>query len=404
MKRILQAIAWLFNRIAKIPGNLLSFFIRCFVPVQKGVIMCWAYNFKQYGCNPKYLSDYILDNCKDYKIYWVFRSNKYTKEVDSRIEFVKFRSWKYYLLVNKAEFLITNSRTDPYRIYWKKRPEQKYLMLWHGGVALKKVEKDAEKKLGYGYVIKAKIDSRICDLMISGCKNQTRLLKEKFWYSGSILEQGIPRNDILFNTEQHKLIKEKVCKQYNIPVENRIILYAPTFRRNRSIKPYYIDWNKVVPHISKMFNEENISVLIRLHPNLINKVDTSPLTSNNNVIDATMYHDMQELLCVCDMLITDYSSSMFDFTMQKKPCILYATDIEKYDRGYYFNFKELPYPVARTQEELIDIITAFDNNRYKAELQKFLDEEIGLFEYGGASKAITEWIKEHSLQQYPDNN
>ncbi|MBO7301791.1 MAG: CDP-glycerol glycerophosphotransferase family protein [Bacteroidaceae bacterium] len=398
MRRTIQAIIWLLNRIVKIPGNILSFLIRCFVPVQKGVIICWAYNFKQYSCNPKYLSEYILDNENDYKIYWVFRSNKYAKRLDKRIEYVKFRSWKYFKLINSAEFLITNLRTDPYRIYWHKRPEQKYLMLWHGGVALKKIEKDAEKKLGYGYVVKAKIDSKICDLMISGCKNQTTLLQEKFWYSGNILERGIPRNDIFFNTELHKQLREEICKQYRIPADNRIVLYAPTFRRNRSIKPYNIDWNKVLPHIRNLFKNENITVFIRLHPNLINKVDTSPLINNNNIIDATMYHDMQELLCISDMLITDYSSSMFDFTMQGRPCILYATDIEKYDRGYYFKFDELPYPVARTQEELIEIIATFDNEEYKAKLQKFLDENIGLFEKGDASAAITEWIKEHSLK------
>ena len=399
MKRVLQAIAWFFNRVVKIPGNILSLFIRRFVPVQEGTIMCWAYNFKQYGCNPKYLSDYILDNCDGYKIYWVFRSDKYVKEVDKRINYVRFRSWRYYILVNSAEFLITNSRTDPYRIYWKKRPGQKYLMLWHGGVALKKVEKDAEKKLGYGYVLKARTDSWICDLMISGCENQTRLLREKFWYSGEILEKGIPRNDIFFKHELHKQIKESVCKRYDIPAGNRIILYAPTFRRDQSIKPYEIDWNRTLPHIRGLFNGEETTVLIRLHTNLINKVDTSPLLNDRNTIDATTYHDMQELLCISDMLITDYSSSMFDFTMQGRPCILYATDIEKYDRGYYFNFNELPFPVARTQSELIETIEKFDETEYKKTLKKFFDEKIGFFENGHASEAITKWIKEHSIKQ-----
>ena len=122
-------------------------------------------------------------------------------------------------------------------------------MLWHGGIALKRIEKDAENNLGFSYTMKAKRDSRTCDLMISGCNFQTELLKNKFWYNGEILESGIPRNDIFFNTERHKEFKENIYKKYNIPSSYNIVLYAPTFRRNRSIEPYKFDWNKMLPHL-----------------------------------------------------------------------------------------------------------------------------------------------------------
>jgi CDP-glycerol glycerophosphotransferase len=106
---------------------------------------------------------------------------------------------------------------------------------------------------------------------------------------------------------------------------------------------------------------------------------------------------MQELLCIADMLITDYSSSMFDFTMLMRPCILYATDAEQYDRGYYFRFEEMPYPLARTQEELTDIIASFDTEAYKERLKKFFDEKIGLAENGHAAEAIAAWMREHMI-------
>lgn len=398
MKKTGSAIAWGINRFIKLFRNIISFFIRCFVPVKKGVIMCWAYNFKQYSCNPRHISEYLLDNAQEYDIYWVFRSKKYENNIDKRIKTVRFKSWKYLILVNTAEFLISNSRTDPFHIYWHKRKGQKYIMMWHGGVALKKIEKDAEEKLGFSYVMKAKNDSKACDLMISGCKVQTKLLQEKFWYSGEILEHGIPRNDIFFKTDLHKEIKKKVCKLYDIPESNRIILYAPTFRRNRSIKPYSIDWEQASPHIEKMLGSNSITVLIRLHPNLIGKVDTTALTRYQNTIDVTMYHDMQELLCISDMLITDYSSSMFDFTMLLRPCILYATDIEQYDRGYYYKFDELPFPLTRNQEEFIKAISLFNEEEYKKKLMKFFNEDIGLLENGHACETITKWIKEHSMK------
>ncbi len=392
-----SAIGWGLNRITKVFGNLLSLATACFTKVEKGKVMCWAYNFKQYGCNPRYLTEHILDNENQFDIYWVFRKGIDTSGVDSRIKCVRFRSLEYFRLVNSAEFLITNSRTDPYRIYWHKRPGQKYLMLWHGGVALKKIEKDVESKLGYTYVSKAKADSKVCDLMISGCRFQTELLKEKFWYSGEILEGGIPRSDIFFDKKQHKVIEDKVREYYSIPSDNKIVLYAPTFRRDHSISPYRIGWDTIIPELKKVFDNHEVTVLVRLHPNLIGKVDTTSLISYANVIDATRYHDMQELLCITDMLITDYSSSMFDMAMLGKPCLLYATDINKYDRGYYFRFDSLPFPLSRSMEELKQVISSFDYAGYHSKVKMFLHDTVGISEDGNASRRITKWMSEHQI-------
>ena len=395
MKDLGAAIGWGLNRIGKSFGNIFSLIIRCFTRVHKGRMMCWAYTFKQYSCNPRYLTEYLLENNTEFEIFWVFRGNVDTSGVDKRIKCVRYKSLQYYILVNTAEFFITNARTDPYRIYWHKRKGQKYVMLWHGGVALKRIEKDAEDQLSYSYLKKAKIDSKVCDLMVSGCRFQTSLLKEKFWYDGEILERGIPRNDVFFDKARHPEMKERICHKYGISPDSRIVLYAPTFRRNKSIEPYRIDWSRVVPELRKIYGTEKISILLRLHPNLIGKAEASSLINDESVIDVTRYHDMQELLCVSDLLITDYSSSMFDITMLKKPCMLYATDIEKYNRGYYFDFAELPFPLARNEEELIGNIRTFDSAAYDESVESFFEKHIGLCEDGNASKAIAGWLTQH---------
>lgn len=397
MKSSSQAIRWGINRFFKIFGHIPAFFIRLFCPVKKGRVMCSAYFFKQYACNPRYITEYLLENFPEYEIYWVFKRGVNTKGIDKRVKCIRRYSWKQIVVANTAEFIISNNRIDPFRLYWCKRSGQKYMMLWHGGVALKKIEKDAEDKLSYKYLQTAKYDSKACDLMISGCDFQTELLKEKFWYDGEILEKGIPRNDIFFKTELHGEMKRRITSQYGIPEDNHIVLYAPTFRKNRSIKPYQIDWNNVIPALQKAIGSENITVFLRLHPNLIGSVDVTPLLNNPSVIDVTLYHDMQELLCISDMLITDYSSSMFDFTMQWKPCVLYATDIEQYDRGYYFDFKELPYPVATDEASLIDIIHNFDKDKYNDGLKHFFNDTVGLFEDGNASRSLAEWMQKHSI-------
>lgn len=395
MKRLGEKIAFVIGLLVKLPRNILSWFICHRMQMIPGRVMCWAYNFKQYGCNPKYLTDYLLEHNENFEIYWVFRRGIDTSQVDKRVKVVKFRSWEYLKLLATAEFFVTNSRTLPYHIYWHKRPEQKYLMLWHGGVALKKIERDAEKNLGYGYLCKAKADSRIASLMISSCRMHSNLIRHAFGYNGEVLERGIPRNDVFFQTDRHADFKKRIFSTYNIDNDSHIVLYAPTFRRNHSIEPYRINWSVVHSAIREKFGLDKLVIVVRLHPNLIGKVNTQSLVSYNYVVDATNYHDMQELLCIADMLITDYSSSMFDFAMLRKPCILYATDVAQYDRGYYFNFKQLPFPLAESENELLSILKDFNEERYLSALEKFYEETIGLYEDGHASESIACWMRNH---------
>ena len=397
MSRVSSAIGWRLNRVFQSFGNLLSYIVRCFVKVKPGRVLCWAYTYKQYGCNPRYLTEYLLEHHPEMEIIWVFRRGVDISCVDSRIKCVRFCTWGYLKAVASAEFLITNARTDPWRAYWHKRPEQKYLMLWHGGAALKQVERDVEHKLGYSYVQKAKRDSKVCDLMISGCRANTELIRRSFWYSGEILEEGIPRNDMFFNGELHAKVRRRIFEDYNLVDGSRIVLYAPTFRSNGSLEPYRIDWGEVVPRLEQMFGGDKVTVFLRLHPNLLRRANTASLINHPSVVDLTRYHDMQELLCISDMLITDYSSSMFDFAMLNRPCLLYATDVEEYDRGYYYDFRELPFPLARNIEELKELIEKFDEDKYKSDLELFLKSRLGLKERGVASKALAEWIQNHSI-------
>ena len=397
MKRVGGAIAWGLNRAIKSFGNMLSMFVRLGIKVKPGRVVCWAYNYKQYGCNPRYLTEYLLEHYPDMEIVWVFRKGVNISAVDKRVKCVRFRTWEYLKMVNSAEFLVTNSRTDPWHIYWHKRPSQKYLMLWHGGAALKRIERDVEDRLGFSYVQKAKRDSKVCDLMISGCRANTELIKRSFWYSGEILEAGIPRNDIFFNETLHRSIRQHIIEQYNLPIDGRIVLYAPTFRRSGTIEPYRIDWSDMIPRLERMFGGAKVTLLLRLHPNLIGKADTSSLINHPSVIDMTRYHDMQELLCVSDMLITDYSSSMFDYAMLRRPCMLYATDVAEYDRGYYYDFRELPFPLAQNSEQLINLIENFDEKEYQRDLKTFLDERLGLVERGVAAKELARWMVSHRV-------
>lgn len=397
MKRLSQIIGWVLNRIAKTPRNILAWVANLTTPIVPGRVVCWSYNFQQYSCNPRYLTEYLLEHNPEFEVCWVFRKGVDVSQLPDGVRVVRFRTWEYLKLMASAEFLLTNARTDPYRIYWHKRCGQKYAMLWHAGVALKRIEADAEAQLSFSYVQRAKADSRVCDLMISGCRMQTRLQCERFWYDGEILEEGIPRNDIFFAKERHDELRRAIAERYGLDPASRLVLYAPTFRVDHSTAPYSINWSRVMPLISRMYGGEQVSVMVRMHPNLIGRVDTTSLVAYERVVDVTRYHDMQELLAVADMLITDYSSSMFDFAMQYRPCLLYATDADAYDRGFYFDLRELPFPLAESEDELVDVIEHFDSESYKSNVTRFFDERVGLTERGCASKALTRWMVDHRM-------
>jgi CDP-glycerol glycerophosphotransferase len=397
MKRLRQFIGWVLNRLVKAPRNIAAYVANLTTPITPGRVVCQSHGFQQYGCNPRYLTEYLLKHNPEFEIYWVFRKRVDTSELPEGVKAVRFRTWEYLKLMASAEFVFSNVRTDPWRVYWHKRQGQKYVMLWHGGVSLKRIEADAIDSLSFSYIQRAKADSRICDLMISGCQLQTNLQANSFWYKGEILERGIPRNDIFFDTARRSDLRQYVANHYGIETTSRIVLYAPTFRVDHSTEPYTIDWAKVIPTMSRMFGGERVEVLVRMHPNLIGKVDTSHLIAFEGVHDATRYHDMQELLSVADVLITDYSSSMFDFAMQRRPCILYATDAEAYDRGFYFNLRELPFPLAENQEQLLATIENFDNEAYTRELDTFYNDCLGIKEDGHAAEALAAWMVAHRM-------
>lgn len=116
--------------------------------------------------------------------------------------------------------------------------------------------------------------------------------------------------------------------------------------------------------------------------------------SDHKVFDVTNYPDMQELLCAADILITDYSSCMWDFSLMYKPCFIYATDIEQYkqERDFYTPMSEWPFPIATNTDELINNILNFNQEEYVQKVKQH-HKALGSFEDGHASERICKLIE-----------
>ena len=129
-----------------------------------------------------------------------------------------------------------------------------------------------------------------------------------------------------------------------------------------------------------------------MHPQLADKTNIFAI----NTVDVSKYPDMQELLLISDILITDYSSCAWDFAQTGRPVFLFATDLEYYvsDRGLYYPLHELPYPLAESNDELMSIIDNFDEEKYGEQLKSYF-KRVGNYETGNACSTLLLYAKKH---------
>ncbi len=368
--------------IQKIISLLYRFFFIFKIDSKK--IVCINFSGKGYGDSPKYIAEEFIKNNQGYKILWIYKGNiKKAKGFPSQIILIKKFSLKYFYSMATSKYWISNNRIE---LYISKRKKQIYIQTWHGGIALKKIEYDVLGNLSKTYVETIKKDNRNINYMISNSNFCTNMYKNAFKYNGEILEFGTPRNDILVNKDEK--IRDKVKKYYKIENE-KILLYAPTFRSEYTYKPYDIDFALLKEILEK--DNSKWKIIIRLHP--IIKKPREMINGFDNYIDACNYPDIQELIYASDLIITDYSSVMFEGMIAKKPVLLYAKDIELYKkkRGYYFTFEELPFNIITNNDELKNFSFKDYFVNYNKEYSNF-EKKIGLKENGNSCKKIFELI------------
>jgi len=358
-----------------------------FLPIKKNKIIFWGYYGAQYGCSPKYISEYIVENEAEFEVVWAVLDLKSIS--NKNIRKVHFASLKFLYELATAKFIITNYRLG---IDMNKRDGQIYIQTWHSSLRLKKIEKDAESFLPKNYINQAIRDSTKIDYLLSGCKESTRIFKQSFWYNGEILEIGTPRIDPIVNPHFFNAVDVK--KKLAIGLDEKVLLYAPTFRSSGNYECYLNDFSEIVKALEDKMGG-CWKVVVRLHPHLINV--SEEIIQSKNVINASTHSDIQELLMITDFLITDYSSLMFDFLFSKKPVLLYLPDLQAYksnERELYYDVEELPFLKAFNANDLINKLKKFDSVVYLNELSNFI-KKIGSFEQGTASKQLVLILKKH---------
>jgi len=376
----------------KIYGGLfyIVFCVMDILPIKENKIVCCNMKGKRYGDNPKYITDALLKKTNNLDIVWLL-NDLTDREVPENVRIVKYDFWhQIYELATAKVWIDSNAKQYGFR----KRKSQLYIQTWHGSYGLKKVGADLGDKISKIDICNCKYNFKNTDIMLANSRRTSEIYNRAFGYRGQILENGSPRNDIFFQNSED--IKDKVNKYFEVNGK-RIVLYAPTFRTDYRVSDLNLNYDILLQALSNRFGGEWV-VLVRLHPNNLQDAK-SFIQYTDKIINASEY-DVMQLLVASDVLVTDYSSCMFDFVTNGKPCFLYASDIARYkeERDNYYELEDLPFPVATNEQELKEVITTFNADKYKKELNN-LFEEVGLKETGHASEIaadyILKWMKEH---------
>ena len=369
------------------PVRILSFCFR-FLPVGRRKILFLSYYGNMYGCNPKYISDYIVSNHPEWNVVWAFTEPG--KYYGMPFRTVRYMSFRFFYELCTSRVFVTNFRMPE---FYRRRKGQLYIQTWHSSMRLKAIEADAGDTVPDNYLRMARHDSEQISFLLSGCAKSSEIFRRAFWYDGEIVPTGTPRIDMLLSDDQdmRKYIKAKLGLDRQI----HVVMYAPTFRESKNLDVYDLDLNGLCYSLRDKWGG-NWCVLLRLHPHLCNR-SSSIIKKNSQVLDVTKYEDVQELLAISDVVVSDYSSLVFDFAFTSRPCFLYVPDLKEYlekERKLYFRIEDLPYPIIHDNSELTDVIYSFNEEDYKNGIRSLL-KEVGTYETGHACEKVYEAMMNH---------
>ena len=374
-------------------GVVMLFYLLRVFPIKKNKVIATAFSGIRYGDNQKPMLEALHGLSPETDIVWV-KKRGHEYELPEWMRYVHPWTIRWFYEYATAKIWTNNCMTP---VFFRKRKGQLYIETWHGGLGIKKVFGDTQSKNTQKYKMRCEKMANMADVFISNSEHLSAIYRNSLGYNGPIWKCGYPMNDILF-TESPQ-IKEKVKKALNIPATNKILLYAPT-RRDKFLTEgrmddsvFFSNFTELRHSLSQRFGGE-WTIVLRWHHGQMKMLSgtTIPL----NVVNATSYPDMQELLMATDVLMSDYSSCAFDAAMRRIPCFIYASDYDDYKkyRGVYYELEELPFPYAKNNDELEQNVKNFDLEDYLKKWDAF-SVRMGLNETGHAAKDIAEKMADY---------
>jgi len=371
-------------------------------PVKKKTVLFESFNGKLPSDNPYYIYLELKKQQSDWDLVWGIKGSLYDKAKKEypNFKFIKRFSLKWLLFTPRAQFWVFNARMP----HWlKKNNETTYIQTWHG-TPLKKLGLDIESVAMPGtdsatYKKNFIFETSRWDYLIAPNEYSHKIFEQAFNFTNNFLDIGYPRNDILvqkkYDEEYKNSLKEKIIGK----IGGRVILYAPTWRDDYFVSKgnykFFMPFD--LSRIVQILDDED-TLIIRPHYLVGDSIEIGGFEKN---VKICLDEDINDLYLISDMMITDYSSVMFDYAILERPMLFYPYDIKHYQeklRGFYFDYNEVPGPIAIDKEDFYSKIIEFEKNNYFAEFveklkdfsQKFCKWETG----NSANKIVADIILE----------
>ncbi|WP_053218155.1 CDP-glycerol glycerophosphotransferase family protein [Virgibacillus senegalensis] len=347
-----------------------------------------SYRSEQLKGNLLYLYNELENNREHYTYTMLFK--KYDSSFLGKLDYVLHLIRASYHLATSAYFVVDDYYYPIYVVNPKKKT--KVIQLWHAAGAFKKFGHSTKGK-SFGpsleYLKYVNIHSNYSNVIVSS-KEVVPYFAEAFNMSAEkILPLGLPRTDYFYDKDKTSLTVEKFNSLYPELTGKKLILYAPTFRgKSHYQAPFAIpfDLKKM-----KMQLDSDYVLVTHFHP-YMKGTNRDKEAYSGFIYDLSDVFDIQELMYLSDILLTDYSSVIFEFSLLNKPIAFFPFDLEEYiqERDFYYEYKSfIPGPLFQDTESLINWLKneTFDLEKIQAFREKFFDDADG-----NASKRIVECL------------
>ena len=339
-----------------------------FIKTDNNLVLMNGHGYK-YNDSPRAIYEKMLElgMAKKYKIVWALNDPESTI-IPGKAKKIKMDTIEYFKTALKAKYWIACVNIE--RGLQFKKKNQVYLNTWHGASVIY-----------VGNAVGGRNDfhfEHINYFCYNGEYERDFIKRDFNVRDAALLPTGYPRNDALYEaTEETKI---ELRKKIGIPKDKKVILYAPTWRESEDGGNTYklappIDWIKWERELG-----DNYVVLLRTHPYTTKLMNVK---FNDFVRDCINYPQVNDLMIVADIMISDYSCILLDYAILEKPIICFGYDYEEYTarRGEYFNIdKTIPNGVLHTEDQVIKHIKTLD---YKDECKKTKELKNRYMEYGG---------------------
>ena len=322
-------------------------------PIDEKLAAFSSYWYASCSGNPKAIAQEAARLAPGYRRVWLIKRSAAATVPDDD-EAVIVGTWAYYRTLATAKVLVDNAN---YPNFVKHRPGTTHLQTQHG-TPLKSMGLDLRERRGTGRMNFEKLMQRVdrWDYVISSNKYSTERWATAFPSSFRTLEYGYPRNDVFYGDVEGRT--ESARAELGIVDPNtKIVLYAPTFRDHRGVARFDVDLQSIGACL-----DDNTVLLVRAHY-FDEEVDQPVDQLSDKVRDVSDHPDVQQLCLAADVLVTDYSSIMFDYANLGRPIVIHAPDWDTYRdvRGVYFDLlADPPGRVVRTTEALADVLATRD--------------------------------------------